>query len=266
VETLTPTTRLICGDVAGALAQHVADGEADVAIADPPYWLSRYHTPASGADRCYTLAGMTPRFDQGWDKFDSVEHYEQEAERWLDQIMRCLNPEGSVFIFGNFHNIGLINRLCQIKGYYIVNEIIWLVRNSRPNAANGKLQPSHHKLLWIAKEQGRYRFNYRRCKLADYEGDYFAARGRQLRDVWDIPSASHENRRYGHPSPKPIALYERMLDVAGKPGGLLLDLFSGSGTGTIAGMRWGTETVGIERDPIYCEMIRQRVADELLLD
>ena len=134
VETLTPTTRLICGDVAGVLAQHVADGEADVAIADPPYWLSRYHTPASGADRCYTLAGMTPRFDQGWDKFDSVEHYELEAERWLSQIMRCLNPEGSAFIFGNFHNIGLINRLCQIKGYYIINEIIWVVRNSRPNA------------------------------------------------------------------------------------------------------------------------------------
>jgi hypothetical protein len=43
VERLTPTVRLICGDVAEKLKRHVPDGAADVAIADPPYWLSRYN-------------------------------------------------------------------------------------------------------------------------------------------------------------------------------------------------------------------------------
>jgi site-specific DNA-methyltransferase (adenine-specific) len=263
VETLTPVNRLICGDGADMLKRYVPDQIADIAIADPPYWLSRYYH-SSGADRCYWLAGMTPRFDQSWDKFDSVESYEHEVERWLDEAMRCLKPEGSAFIFGNLFNIGLINRFCQIKDYYLINEIIWVVRNSRPNATHGKLQPSHHKILWIARQRGRYRFNYRACKMSEYDGDYFAERGKQLRDVWDIASASQETRRYGHPSPKPVAVYSRMLDVAGRPGGLLLDLFSGSGTGTIAAMRWGMESIAIERDPTYCDMIRRRVADEVL--
>jgi hypothetical protein len=79
IEPLTPASRLICGDVADMLPAHIADGNADLVIADPPYWLSRYLC-ASTTDRNYLLAGMVPRFDEDWDKFDSVEHYEAVAE------------------------------------------------------------------------------------------------------------------------------------------------------------------------------------------
>ncbi len=262
VEHLTPTVQLICGDVAETLKRHLPDGVADVAIADPPYWLSRYYR-TSGADRCYHLAGMTQRFDADWDRFESVEHYEREAELWLAEVMRCLRPDGSAFICGTFHNIGLINRICQMHDFFIVNEIVWAIRNSRPNASTVRLQASHHNVLWVAKGIGRYRYNYRACKQADYAGDYFSARGRQMRSVWDILAAPQENKPYGHPSPKPVALFERMLDVAGVAGGLLLDLFSGSAPATIAAMRWGMESIAIERQRDYCDMIRRRVADEL---
>jgi DNA modification methylase len=231
-------------------------------IADPPYWLSRYLC-ASTTDRSYLLAGMVPRFDEDWDKFESVEHYEAVAEQWLKEVMRSLSPNGSAFIFGSYYNIGLINRICQMRQIYIIGQIAWVVRNSRPNATALKLQASHHSILWIAKEMGRYRFNYRDCKRRDYAGDYFADRGKQLRDTWDIAAAPHENKRYNHPSPKPLAVYQRIFDVAGKPGGLMLDLFSGSGTGAVAAMRWGMESISIERDAGYCNMVRRRVADEL---
>jgi imidazolonepropionase-like amidohydrolase len=42
-----------------------------------------------------------------------------------------------------------------------------------------------------------------------------------------------------------------------------LDLFAGSGTGTIAAMRWGMESIAVEREPKYGDMIRRRVVDEL---
>jgi DNA modification methylase len=263
VEMLTPTNRLICGDVADMLRRHVPDATADVAIADPPFWLSRYY-PTSGADRNYMLAGMTPRFDEPWDRFASLEDYERTSEHWLLEVMRCLKVTGSAFLLGTHHNIGLLNRVAQVKGYFIIAEVIWVCRNSRPNATTMNLQPTHFNILWLAKQRGTYRFNYRACKLRDYAGDYFSDRGKQLRDVWDIPHNPTENKRYGHPSPKPLALYERMLDVVGLPGGLLLDLFSGSGTGAVAAMRWGMESVSIEREPGYCDMIRRRVPDELI--
>ena len=73
--------------------------------------------------------------------------------------------------------------------------------------------------------------------------------------------APHENK-YGHPTPKPLALYRRILDVAGKSRGMLLELFAGSGPGAIAAMRWGMESFSIEQRPDYCDMIRQRILDE----
>ena len=118
---------------------------------------------------------------------------------------------------------------------------------------------SHQNILWVAKDDRRYRFNYRLCKRSHYD-DWLSKRNQQLRDVWDIPANGHENKAYRHPSPKPLAVLAKILDVAGKPGGLLLDLFSGSGTGAVAASDWGMRSVSIEREASYVQMIRQRVA------
>ena len=147
--------------------------------------------------------------------------------------------------------------LRSTKKYGIVNEIVWVQRNGRPNVATRRLQASHQNILWVAKDDRRYRFNYRLCKRSDYD-DWLSKRNQQLRDVWDIPANSHENRACRHPSPKPLAVLARILDVAGRPGGLLLDLFSGSGTGAVAASEWGMRSVSIEREAAYVQMIRQR--------
>jgi site-specific DNA-methyltransferase (adenine-specific) len=100
-----------------------------------------------------------------------------------------------------------------------------------------------------------------RRKRGNYD-DWLSSKNQQLRDVWDIPANGHENKGR-HPSPKPLAVIERILDVAGKPGGLLLDLFSGSGTAVIAASRWGMRSVSAEREAAYVQMIRERVATEV---
>jgi site-specific DNA-methyltransferase (adenine-specific) len=242
------------------LKQHVTDCSVDVAIADVPYFL-RGPQDARVTDFYLQQNGMKPLFNEKWDRFDSIEQYETLCAEWLNEAMRCLNVEGSLFIFGTFHNIGLINRIIQLKGLTIINEIIWLQRNSRPNVATRRLQASHHNILWIVKDSDQYRFNYRLCKRSGYD-DWLSKRNHQARDVWDIPANGHENTSR-HPSPKPIALLARILDVAGKPGGLLLDLFSGSGTGAVAASAWGMRSVSIEREDAYVQMIRERVAADL---
>jgi site-specific DNA-methyltransferase (adenine-specific) len=167
-----------------------------------------------------------------------------------------------LFIFGTYHNIGLINRICQMKAYTIINEIIWVQRNSRPNVATRRLQASHQNILWIAKDSKRYRFNHRPCKRSEYD-DWFSKQNQPLRDVWDVVTNSHENRAGGHPSLKPLEIYRRLMDVAGKPSGIMLDLFSGSGTGAVAAAAWGMRSVSIEREDAYVQMIRTRVATEV---
>jgi hypothetical protein len=87
--------------------------------------------------------------------------------------------------------------LCQINGYFIITESSGYV--ARPNATTKNLQPTHN-ALWIAKQQGNYRFTIGLANSAIMPTT-FSERGKQLRDVWDIPCAPHENKRYGHPSP-----------------------------------------------------------------
>ena len=252
---LSATATLLHGDVTEMMSEHIADASIDLAIADVPYFI---RGPNEATDAYAHRNGMKAPFNEEWDRFDSIEQYEEFCTTWIGQTMRCLNDEGSLFVFGTYHNAGLINRLCQLKGYTIINEIIWVQRNGRPNVATRRLQASHQNILWIVKDSQRYRFNHRLCKRNEYD-DWLAKRNRPLRDVWDILTNGHENKSR-HPSPKPLALLTRILDVAGKPGGLLLDLFSGSGSAAVAASAWGMRSVSVEREDAYVEMIRERVA------
>jgi site-specific DNA-methyltransferase (adenine-specific) len=257
---LTRTAALYQGDVTGIMRGHIASASIDLAISDPPFFLRRPDQPGI-VDQLMMHNGMRAAFNEPWDKFASIEEYESFTAAWLDEAMRCLNDEGSLFIFGTFHNIGLINRIAQLRGYVILNELIWVLRNSRPHLAKRRLQASHQNILWIAKNFDACRFNYAACKRAHDPDDFLSAANTQARDVMDIPTAGHENRT-GFPAPKPLAVYERLLRIAGKPSGRLLDLFSGSGTGIVAAMRWGMESISVERDPNYVADICQRVDTE----
>ena len=136
---LSATATLLRGDVTDMMREHVTDGSVDVAIADVPYFLRRSPS-TTAADLYIEHNGMKPMFDEELDRFDSIEHYEVLCTAWIDEAIRCLNDEGSLFIFGTYHNIGLVNRLCQLRNYTIVNEIVWVQRNGRPNVATRRLQ------------------------------------------------------------------------------------------------------------------------------
>jgi site-specific DNA-methyltransferase (adenine-specific) len=253
---LTQTATLLHGDVTHMMRQQIATGSIDLAIADVPYFMrSPGQTTVTVFDQ---RDGKKPLFNEEWDRFASMEDYESFCTAWIDEAIRCLDDEGSLFIFGTYHNIGLVNRICQTKRYTIVNEISWVRRNARPDVAPRRLQPSHENILWVVKDDSRYRFNYRLCRRNHYD-DWLSKRNQPLRDVWDIVTNSHENKGH-HPSPKPLAVLTRILDVAGKPGGTLLDLFSGSGTAVVAASNWGMRSVSIEREAAYVQMIRERVA------
>ena len=68
-----------------------------------------------------------------------------------------------------------------------------------------------------------------------------------------------KDRLIFHPSPKPVALMERLLAVVTKPGGLVLDPFAGGGATLIAAKRTGRRAVGIETSIDHCRTIAARL-------
>ena len=62
-----------------------------------------------------------------------------------------------------------------------------------------------------------------------------------------------------HPSPKPVALMERLLSVVTQPGDLVLDPFAGGGSTLVAAKRLGRRAIGLECSVDHCRTIAARL-------
>ena len=92
------------------------------------------------------MGGAWDKVKQDWDSF-TLEEYFQFTIAWLTEAKRVLKNTGSMFIFGTYHNIGIINYACQLLGMEIINEIVWYKSNSFPNLAGRRLTASHETIL-----------------------------------------------------------------------------------------------------------------------
>ena len=77
--------------------------------------------------------------------------------------------------------------------------------------------------------------------------------------IWEF--APQDPARF-HPTQKPVALFCRQLEEYTKPGDLVLDCFSGSGTTAIACHRTGRRFICIERDKVYWRKSCERLENE----
>jgi modification methylase len=81
---------------------------------------------------------------------------------------------------------------------------------------------------------------------------------RNIDDVWKIPFETGSK----HPAPFPIKLAATAINTT--PDGVVLEPFAGSGTTLRAAKDAGRKAIGIELDETYCEMIVERLAQEVL--
>ena len=81
-----------------------------------------------------------------------------------------------------------------------------------------------------------------------------------FRQIWgDIRGESTRN----HPAPFPEELADRLIRMFSFANDTVLDPFAGTGTTMIAAARAGRNSIGIEIDPTYVQMTRERINKEL---
>lgn len=80
-------------------------------------------------------------------------------------------------------------------------------------------------------------------------------------DVANVIRCKREEPEH-HPSPKPVPLMEALLRVASHDDGVVLDPFCGGAATGVACLRLGRRFIGIERDPKYAAVARERLAAE----
>lgn len=246
------------------------DNSADIAIADPPYNLSKGGNWSW--DNSVKLAGFGGNWSKAmadWDDLPLNEYFSFTIA-WLSQLQRVVRPTGSIWVHGTYHNIGIINFALQVLSIEIINEVVWYKRNSFPNLSGRRLTASHETILWAHTGKRReYFFDYNVAKRMQCPEDGLKTAGKQMRTVWDIPNNKDKvELAFGkHPTQKPLRLLKRMLRLSAKPGQTLLVPFAGSGSECVAARDLGIRFLGFETDREFIALCERRLGlPQLKLD
>ena len=238
------------GDCLEVLAAIPADC-IDLIFADPPYFLS------NGGITC--RAGKMVSVNKGkWDKSKGPDLDHEFNRDWLAACQRVLKPNGSIWVSGTSHVIHSVGFAMQQLGFKLLNDISWVKPNPPPNLSCRYFTHATETIIWAAKNsKSRHTFNYK--LMREHAG------GKQMKSVWQIPAPDRAEKRFGkHPTQKPVALLERIIQAASNPADLVLDPFMGSAMTAIAALRYGRAVVGIEFDIEFAWLGTRRVVGELL--
>lgn len=240
------------------------DSSIDLIIADPPYNLSKGgEWKWDNSVELHGMGGNWNKVMQEWDNF-TFETYMIFTKAWLTEAKRILKPTASMWIFGTYHNIGMINVICQMLDIEIINEVIWYKRNSIPNLSGRRLTASHENIIWCHKgnsKKRKYYFDYEFSKNGNFEEDLLKNNGKQMRTVWDIPNNKEKRElEYGkHPTQKPLRLLKRIINISSKKGDICLSPFSGAGSECLAAKELNRKFIGFEIDKEYYEISLKRL-------
>lgn len=172
----------------------------------------------------------------------------------------------------------------QDDGWFLRNEIIWHKPNAMPESVRDRLSSRHEHLFMLTKSP-QYSFdldairephtaperkagarafrardlNHERTGTGAYTGP--DARGRNPGDVWTVATRPYPA---AHFAVFPIDLPIRCIKAGCRPGGTVLDPFSGSGTTGAAARELGRKYIGIDLNPAYHELAKGRFAQGVL--
>lgn len=171
----------------------------------------------------------------------------------------------------------------QDDGWILRSDIIWHKPNAMPESVTDRLSNRHEHLFMFSKKP-RYWFDLdpirephestaARAGVNALRGQVairptgpnsgaYSEHGRNPGDVWTIATQPFSE---AHFATMPPALAERCIQAGCKPGGVVLDPFSGSGTTGLAAARRGRRYVGIDLNADYLDLsLRTRLAQPSL--
>ena len=231
----------------------------DCIFADPPYNLQLngdLHRPNS------TLVDAV---DDDWDQFESLKAYDDFTRAWLGAARDLLKDDGSIWVIGSYHNIFRLGTILQDLGYWILNDVIWRKSNPMPNFRGRRFTNAHETLIWAAKsEKSKYYFNYESMKALNED--------KQMRSDWYLPLCTgherlkNEDGKKAHPTQKPESLLSRIIMASTRTDDIILDPFFGTGTTGAVAKKLGRRYIGIEQDPRYAALAKERIKDVVPLE
>lgn len=196
----------------------------------------------------------------------------------LFEMRRILKSDGSIFLHCDPTASHYLKELMDsIFGRAnFVNEIIWAYKSG---GAGKRSFARKHDVIFLYSKTKDYQFfpmkeksynrgfkPYRFKGVEEFQDSTGWHTLVNMRDVWNIDMVGRTSKeRYGYPTQKPLALYERMIQATTKEGDVVFDPFCGCATTLIAAERLNRQWVGIDIWPGAYEAVIQRFQDSQML-
>lgn len=230
------------------------DKKFQLIFVDPPYFIDQ----SDGALQRPEGNEYRNVSDDDWDNFTSAEQFMTFTEAWLAKCESLLDVGGSLFLCGSFQRIFSIAALMQQRGWYFINDIIWVKTNPTPNFRGVRFTNGHEIVLWaIHNDSKKYTFNYQVMKK--YNGD------KQMRTEWTISSPVGKARLKDangdtlHRAQKPEELLRRIIMATTQKGDWILDPFAGTGTTGVVAGELSRNAILVEINPEYYNAAYERL-------
>ncbi|GIV11697.1 MAG: methyltransferase [Fimbriimonadales bacterium] len=201
----------------------------------------------------------------------SYTEYLQFCEAWLARCYEWLKPDGRFCLNipldknkGGQQSVGAdITTLAKRIGFHYHSTIVWNEGNiSRRTAWGSWLSASApYVIAPVELIVVLYKYEWKKTsgsKQSDITAEEFME---WTNGLWTFNGESR--KRVGHPAPFPLELSKRCIKLFSYVGDVVLDPFAGSGTTLIAALMHGRRAVGLEIEPAYCELARQRIEEYL---
>jgi site-specific DNA-methyltransferase (adenine-specific) len=298
-----PRNEVIEGDCRRELAKLPADSIA-ACVADPPYnyefigkdWnraeIERRLSRASEVGSS-TLVKNIPYGsglaggvrNQRWYERnrDNVLAYAAWCEEWAIPLFRVMAPGAFVLVFNSTRTVAHVQVALEQAGFYTRDLLVWKRHSGIPRGLNAgrKLASMNdpdaaawtgwHSALrnqWeaVLMVQRPLLNNYLQTVKATGVGLLNAERadGSFRSNIIDDHMARGSSE--GHPTAKPVALVRDLISLVVPPRAehVVLDPFAGSGTTLVAAQERGNAFLGIEIEPAYVRVARDRLESQSL--
>jgi site-specific DNA-methyltransferase (adenine-specific) len=242
-------------DLSGSIPWNILEGDC----------LDHFETVSSGSARALFA---DPPFNIGIDYGNghndklSPREYLDLCRRWMEAIPRILTPDGSFWVLSDPRWGGRFQCMLEDIGLHWQETVIW--HETFGVHCESKYGRDHRPLYRFTKHPKRQVFHPERVPSArqtKYNDRRANPKGRIPSNVWTISRVcgTFRERMEGFPTQLPVALLRRVVECASDPGDLIIDPFSGSGTTGVAALQLGRRYLGIERNPEFARLSRERL-------
>ena len=240
--------RLLCGDATTSDVQRLLASEAaHMVFTDPPYNVA-YDPNASPSGRRAEPPRRRPasrngnrrrrRFGPMQSDDLPPEQYQEFLVHSFRNLVEALPNGGAVYICGGVSTFVPYMSAFEAAQLHLSSVIVW---DKGSLTFSRKDYHPQHEFVFYCWPEG---------KPHQFFGD------RTHTDVWVVHR--EDARTYLHPTQKPVELVRRAVQNSSRPGQTVLDTFVGSGTTIIACEKAGRRCLGMEIDPLFCEVALAR--------